>query len=118
MAGATGMPRRSWLRKSRAERPCCQHVRHTDIRTDRALAGQMPPWFGQSRWAWPLWSASFCNHASESHFVWRAAVRAPSQNRLHRVIWGGILADRFNLLNREDRRSENDRGTRCCSLRP
>ncbi len=31
------MPRRSSLRKSKAERPCCQQVRHTDIRTDYAL---------------------------------------------------------------------------------
>jgi hypothetical protein len=39
-------PRRSWLRKSRAERPCCQHVRPTDIRTAYARApGQvrLPP---------------------------------------------------------------------------
>jgi hypothetical protein len=35
MARATGALRRSWLRKSRAERPCCQQVRHTDH--DRAI---------------------------------------------------------------------------------
>src|SRR5262249_48500084 len=33
-ANAASGPRRNWLRKSRAERPCCQHVRHTDISTD------------------------------------------------------------------------------------
>ena len=46
MASATGLPRRSWLRKSRAVRPCCQHVRHTDIRTDCARAPaqvRLPP---------------------------------------------------------------------------
>jgi hypothetical protein len=32
------MPRRRSPRKSRAQRPCCQHVRHTDIRTDCARA--------------------------------------------------------------------------------
>jgi hypothetical protein len=37
-AKGTGVPRKSWLRKSRAERPCHQHVRHTDIRTDCARA--------------------------------------------------------------------------------
>src|SRR5262249_30810653 len=45
-ANAAGRPRKSWLRKSRAERPCCQHVRHTDIRTDWVRApGQvrLPP---------------------------------------------------------------------------
>src|SRR6516164_10041987 len=26
-ARATGVPRKSWLRKSRAERPCCQQIR-------------------------------------------------------------------------------------------
>ena len=44
--GATGVPRRSWLRKSRAERPCCQQVRHTDISTDCARAPaqvRLPP---------------------------------------------------------------------------
>ena len=43
---ATGEPRRSWLRKSRADRPCCQQVRHTDIRTDCARAPaqvRLPP---------------------------------------------------------------------------
>src|SRR5262245_48597843 len=43
---ATIVPRRSWLRKSRAERPRCQHVRHTDIRTDCARAPaqvRLPP---------------------------------------------------------------------------
>jgi hypothetical protein len=33
-----GGPRRSWLRKSRADRPCCQQVRHADIRSDCARA--------------------------------------------------------------------------------
>src|SRR5262249_37408842 len=45
-AYAAGAPRRSWRRKSRAERPFCQHVRHTDIRTDCALApaqDRLPP---------------------------------------------------------------------------
>ena len=45
-ARATGVPRRSWLRKSRADWPCCQHVRHTDIRTDCARAPahvRLPP---------------------------------------------------------------------------
>jgi hypothetical protein len=45
-ARITGVPRRSWLRKSRAERPCCQHVRHTDIRTTCARASaqvRLPP---------------------------------------------------------------------------
>jgi hypothetical protein len=40
------MPRSCWLRKSRAERPCCQHVRHTDISTDCARAPtqvRLPP---------------------------------------------------------------------------
>jgi hypothetical protein len=37
-AKGTSVPQRSWLRKSRAERPCCQHVRHTDIRSDCARA--------------------------------------------------------------------------------
>jgi hypothetical protein len=31
-ASTTGVPRRNWLRKSRAERPCSQQGRHTDIR--------------------------------------------------------------------------------------
>ena len=31
MADGTCVPRRNWLRKSSAERPCCQQVRHTDI---------------------------------------------------------------------------------------
>src|SRR5262245_42261745 len=43
---AIGVPRRSWLKKSRAERPCCQHVRHTDISTACARAPdqvRLPP---------------------------------------------------------------------------
>ena len=37
-ARATSVPRRSWLRTSRAGNPCCQQVRHTDIWTDCARA--------------------------------------------------------------------------------
>ena len=40
-ANSDAGPRRSRLRKSRAERPICQHVRHTDISTDCARA---PTW--------------------------------------------------------------------------
>jgi hypothetical protein len=43
---ATGVSRSSWLRKSRAQRPCCQHVRHTDISTACARAPaqvRLPP---------------------------------------------------------------------------
>ena len=46
MAAGTRVPRRSWLRKSRAERCCCQHVRHTDISKDWARAPaqvRLPP---------------------------------------------------------------------------
>ena len=32
-AKANGMPHRTWLRNSRAKRPYCQHVHHTDIST-------------------------------------------------------------------------------------
>ncbi len=42
----TAIPRKSWLRRSIAERPCCQQVRHTDIRTDCAFAPpqvRLPP---------------------------------------------------------------------------
>src|SRR5581483_891671 len=46
MVKATGAPRSSWLRKFRADRPCCQHVCHTDISTDCARAPaqvRLPP---------------------------------------------------------------------------
>jgi hypothetical protein len=45
-ARVIGVPRRSWLRKSRAERPSCQQVRHSDMRTDCARAPtqvRLPP---------------------------------------------------------------------------
>jgi hypothetical protein len=38
MTDGTCVPRRSWLRKSRAERPCCQHVRPTNIMSKCAHA--------------------------------------------------------------------------------
>ena len=45
-ARTAGVPRRSRLRKSRAEPPCCQQVRHTDISTACARAPaqvRLPP---------------------------------------------------------------------------
>jgi hypothetical protein len=58
-AKGTGVPRKSWLRKSRAERPCCQHVRHADISTDCARAPtqvRLPP--QTFRGMAPKWIAS------------------------------------------------------------
>ena len=46
MADGTCVPRRSWLRKSSAERPWCQQVRHTDINVACARAPaqvRLPP---------------------------------------------------------------------------
>ena len=45
-ARAIGVPRRSWLKTSTAERPCCQQVRPTGISTDCARAPaqvRLPP---------------------------------------------------------------------------